>query len=74
MRLTKLLQRKISLSLQFFSHLSCGNETYSLCKFEDGEHFGEVKLWLTLCLRREMRLTVIILRISSLTNTDNGQL
>ena len=58
----------------FFSHFSCGYETYRICTIEDEEHFGEVELRLTPRLGREMRLTIIILRISSLTNTDNGQL
>ena len=46
-----------------FNHFSCGYETYRICTIEDEEHFGEVRLRLTPRLRREMRLTIIILRI-----------
>ena len=31
----------------FLNRFSCGYVTYSLSKFEDGEHFGEVGLRLT---------------------------
>ena len=58
----------------FFNRFSCDYETYSLCTFVEGKHFGEVKLWLTLCFKREMSLTIIICRTFSPTNTDNGQL
>ena len=58
----------------FLNRFSCGYETYSLCKFEDGEHFGEVGLRLTPRLWREMWLTMIILRIFAPANTNDGQL
>ena len=58
----------------FLNRFSCGYETYSLCKFEDGEHFGGVGLRLTPRLWREMRLTTIILRIFAPANTNNGRL
>ena len=31
----------------FLNRFSCGYETYSLCMFEVGDHFGEVELRLT---------------------------
>ena len=57
-----------------FIRFSCGYETYSLCTFEDGEHFGEVGLRLTPRLGREMRLTIITLHIFAPSNTNNGRL
>ena len=58
----------------FFNHFSCGYETYRICTIEDEEHFGEVGLRLTPPLRREMRLTIIILRIFAPASTNNGRL
>ena len=58
----------------FFNHFSCGYETYRICTIEDEEHFGEVGLRLTPRLGREMRLTIIILRIFAPSNTNNGRL
>ena len=58
----------------FFNHFSCGYETYRICTIEDEEHFGEVGLRLTPRLRREMRLTTIILCIFAPSNTNNGRL
>ena len=58
----------------FFNRFSCGYEIYSLCKLEDGEHFGEVGLRLTPRLGREMRLTINILCIFAPANTNNGRL
>ena len=58
----------------FLNRFSCGYETYSLCKFDDGEHFGEVGLRLTPRLGMKMRLTIITLRIFAPSNTNNGRL
>ena len=58
----------------FLNRFSCGYESYSLCKIEDGEDFGEVGLRLTPRFWREMRPTIIILRISAPANTNNGRL
>ena len=52
---------------------SYNDETHSLCTIEDGEHFGEVKLRLTNCLRGEMRLTIFIFCISSAKNISNSR-
>ena len=56
------------------NRFSCSDETYRICTIEDGEHFGEVGLRLTPCLEREMRLTIIILRIFAPANTNDGRL
>ena len=58
----------------FVNHFSCGYETYRICIIEDEEHFGEVGLRLTPRLGREMRLTIIILRIFAPSNTTNSRL
>ena len=58
----------------FFNRFSCGYETYRICTIEDEEHFGEVGLRLTPRLGREMRPTIIILRIFAPANTNNGRL
>ena len=58
----------------FVNHFSCGYETYRICIIEDGEHFGEAGLRLTPHLGREMRLTIIILRIFAPSNTTNSRL
>ena len=58
----------------FVNHFSCGYETYRMCIIEDEERFGEVGLRLTPCLGREMRLTIIILRIFAPANTNDGRL
>ena len=57
-----------------FNRFSCSDETYRICTIEDGEHFGEVGLRLTPRLGREMRLTIITLRLFARSNTDNGRL
>ena len=57
-----------------FNRFSCGYETYRICTIEDEEHFGEVGLRLTPCLGREMRLTIIILRIFAQANSNDGRL
>ena len=58
----------------FFNRFSCGYETYRICTIEEEEHFGEVGLRLTPRLGREMRLTIIILRLCAPANTNNGRL
>ena len=58
----------------FVNHFSCGYEIYRICIIEDEEHFGEVGLRLTPRLGREMRLTIIILRIFAPANTTNSRL
>ena len=58
----------------FVNHFSCGYETYRICIIEDEEHFGEVGLRLTPRLGRDMRLTIIILRIFAPANTNDGRL
>ena len=58
----------------FFNHFSCSYETYRICTIDDEEHFGEVGLRLTPRLGREMRLTIIILRILAPANINNGRL
>ena len=57
-----------------FNRFSCSDETYRICTIEDGEHFGEVRLRLTPRFGRRMRLTIIILCIFALANTNNGRL
>ena len=75
MRLTKLLNYNILLNSPHCSnHFSCGYETYRICAIEVGEHFSEVGLRLTPRLGREMRLTIIILRIFASASTNNGRL
>ena len=58
----------------FVNHFSCGYETYRICIIEDGEHFGEAGLRLTPHLGREIRQTIIILRIFAASNTTNSRL
>ena len=58
----------------FVDHFSHGFETYRICIIEDEEHFGEVGLRLTPRLGRDMRLTIIILRIFAPANTNDGRL
>ena len=57
-----------------FNRFSCSDETYRICTIEDGEHFGAVGLRLTPRLGREMRLTIIILRMFASASTNNGRL
>ena len=54
--------------------MSYTNDTYSLCTLWVEEHFGEVGLRLTPRLGREMRLTIITLRIFAPSDTNNGRI
>ena len=69
----KLLHRNISLTTPYLSTASV--VVTKLTEYvEDGEHFGEVGLRLTPRLGREMRLTIIILRMFASASTNNGRL
>ena len=68
------MRRKYFFRFSYLSqHCRYNDETYGIYTIEDGEYFGEVKLRLTTSLRREMRLTIFILCISSATNINNGR-